>query len=90
MEDLSDLKDTDGAVQGLVLEDMEERIQENLDLRRDKTLLNEAFVMDAENVDANDKFFGMVEGLNLLSPEAAVGGLYVETKPRLRLARLGI
>jgi hypothetical protein len=88
VEDLRDVKDAEEAIRGLVLEEMSERLQENLDLRQDKEALFSVSEENPTQVGENERFFSVVEGLPMLSPEAAVEGLYVVTKPRLRLARV--
>lgn len=88
VEDLLDVREGAEAVtRDLVLDEMSRRIAENLKIRQDKTAMTAVY--DARIKQDNASFFDKVEGLDAVarSPENAVGGLYLFTKPRLGLAR---
>ncbi len=90
IEDLKDFQDGGDTTRRVVLEEMSNRIQENLSLRKDKEALLEVIEQDGKKIHDNHSFFGRVEGLDglALSPENAVQGFYISTQPRLRLVRV--
>ena len=71
-----------------VLEEMTKRVDENLKFRKDKMALASLQGEEEHAARDNARFFSSVEGLFSLNEEDAVEGLYVTTKPRLRLARV--
>jgi hypothetical protein len=71
-----------------VLEEMTKRVDENLKFRKDKMALASLHGEEEHAARENARFFSSVEGLFSLNEEDAVEGLYVTTKPRLRLARV--
>jgi flavin-dependent dehydrogenase len=82
---LEDIADVEG-VTGHLVGEMSRRIEENIELRYDKTTLGSA--RGETRAKENAAFFDKVEGLAALSPEMAIDGLYVSTTPRLGLARV--
>lgn len=70
-----------------VLEEMSRRVDENLKYRKDKLALATLEGEEEQAARENARFFTSVEGLFSLNEEDAVDGLYVTTKPYLRLAR---
>ncbi|MCA0243452.1 MAG: tryptophan 7-halogenase [Proteobacteria bacterium] len=83
LEDLADAEQTSAHLMG----EMQRRIRENLELRRDKTALRSGATADA--AQDNARFFDGVEGFTAMSPEHAQAGLYVANVPHLHLARVG-
>jgi flavin-dependent dehydrogenase len=65
-----------------------ERLEENLELRRDKQALTSTLHGDEAQgrIDASESFMGEMEGLFALSQETAVDDVYLVTEPRLGLA----
>ena len=59
-------------------------------LRNDKDAMIAIIEEDAQRVHENDAFFNKVRGIDslILSPEDAIQGLYLVTKPHLGLARV--
>lgn len=89
VEDLLDVREGAEAVtRDLVLQEMSQRVAENLRIRQDKAAMTAVY--DSRVKQDNASFFGKVEGLDAIArtPENAVGGLYVTTSPRLGLARV--
>ncbi len=89
VEDLLDVREGAEAVtRDLVLQEMSQRVAENLRIRQDKAAMTAVY--DSRLKQDNASFFGKVEGLDAIArtPENAVGGLYVTTSPRLGLARV--
>lgn len=66
--------------------EMKNRISSNLEMRGDKEKLN-GYLQTGVAAD-NADFFDTIEGLTCLSPGHAIGGVYVETSPRVHLARV--
>lgn len=87
LKDMTDAQTEDS--RHLILQEMTKRIDENLKFRKDKMALASLDGDARDAADANARFFNSVEGLFSLGKEDAVEGLYVETHPRLRLARVG-
>ncbi|MCC6456184.1 MAG: tryptophan 7-halogenase [Caldilineaceae bacterium] len=87
VDDLVDVRHRSEATQQVVLQEMLHRLQENLELRSDKELLQRQLEIQAKPVLENKRFFNHVEGVGSLDIEDAVNGLYVTTRPRLGLAR---
>jgi hypothetical protein len=87
VEDLKDVREVVSDTREYVLEQMAERVKENLEFRRDKTTMAAALENNPTQPRENYQFFSRVEGISVLSPEDAVHGLYVTTKPRLGLVR---
>jgi hypothetical protein len=88
--DLKDVKDGGDVTRRIVLQEMSNRVEENLALRKDKRTLLTIIEQNAQRTGENSTFFSKVEGLNALalSPEDAIQGFYIVTKPRLGLARV--
>lgn len=88
--DLKDVKDGGDVTRRVVLQEMSKRVEENLALRKDKRTLLTIVEQNAQRAGENSTFFSKVEGLDALalSPEDAIQGLYIVTKPRLGLARV--
>ena len=82
LEDLAEAEQTSAHLMG----EMKRRIRENLDLRKDKSQLQQAGVK--AKAEANAQFFDGIEGLASLSPRNGFNGLYVRTEPHVRLARV--
>lgn len=88
VDDLQDIHDGSDVHQ-YVMRQMVERVQENLEIRRDKEALRREQSGDEQvDVDENGAFFDRVEGVSVLSPQDAAHGLYVVTEPRLGLKRV--
>jgi flavin-dependent dehydrogenase len=83
---LEDLEDAEDAA-GRVVCEMNQKVNENFELRRNKEALAAKDEKTLARAAQNADFFSEVEGLFALSRSSAVGGLYVATKPRLHLAR---
>jgi hypothetical protein len=66
--------------------EMTRRVRENLELRNNKSLLKVR--REQESARKSDQFINAIEGLTCLSPEQAIGGLYVRARPNLGLARV--
>jgi hypothetical protein len=86
LKDMSDASNED--TRHYVLEEMSKRVDENLKFRRDKVKLATLNGEDQQARQDNARFFTSVEGMFSLNEEDAVEGLYVETRPSLRLARV--
>ena len=71
-----------------VVGEMNQKVNENFELRRNKMALAAKDEKTLARAAKNADFFSEVEGLFALSRSSAVGGLYVATKPRLHLARI--
>lgn len=85
---LKDMADAQSDTHHFILTEMNRRINENLNFRKDKTVLE---TMEGEKLVAahhNADFFSSVEGLFSLDEQDAIDGLYVATQPYLHLARL--
>jgi len=85
---LKDLTDAQSDTDHLILEEMTQRIDQNLKFRRDKEVLANLEGEKREAANANARFFSSVEGLFALEKTEAIDGLYVTAHPRLRLARV--
>ncbi|MCJ7797544.1 MAG: FAD-binding protein, partial [Thermoleophilia bacterium] len=85
VKDLSESQSEDP--RHLILEEMTRRVDENLNMRKDKRALANRQGEVQTATEANDRFFTSVEGLFALTEEEAVDGLYVTTTPQLGLAR---
>jgi flavin-dependent dehydrogenase len=86
LKDLSDASNED--TRHYVLEEMTRRVDENLKFRRDKMKLASLQGEEQQARQANARFFSSVEGMFSLNQEDAVEGLYVQTRPNLKLARV--
>jgi 2-polyprenyl-6-methoxyphenol hydroxylase-like FAD-dependent oxidoreductase len=86
VKDLADA--TNESAHHLVLEEMTRRVDENLHLRQDKQHLAALQAVEPTVTAANARFFNSVEGLFALDEKEAVAGLYIKTKPVLRLSRV--
>lgn len=84
---IKDMSDAQTDTQHLVLQEMAKRIDENLQLRKDKEKLAALKGESLKTAQENAKFFSSVEGLFALDQEEAIDGLYVATMPHLHLAR---
>jgi flavin-dependent dehydrogenase len=85
VKDLTDAQREDP--RRVVLEEMTKRVDENLNLRKNKEALASLDGTERAAADANARFFTSVEGLFALNEEEAVEGLFVVTSPRLGLSR---
>jgi flavin-dependent dehydrogenase len=85
---LKDISDAKRDTHQLVLQEMSKRIDENLNLRKDKEKLSSLDDKSTKAAEANAQFFSSVEGIFSLNKDDAIDGLYVSTEPRLRLARV--
>jgi flavin-dependent dehydrogenase len=88
IEDLRDVQEAGDDSRGHILEMMTDKVKENLEFRRDKQAMEEALAHNGRDARRNHAFFERVEGIGVLSPDQAVGGLYVTTQPRLGLVRV--
>ena len=88
LKDMSDASTVE--TRHYVLEEMTRRVDENLKFRRDKLALASLKGEQQQAARANARFFSSVEGLFSLNEEDAVEGLFVSTKPYLRLARVKV
>jgi 2-polyprenyl-6-methoxyphenol hydroxylase-like FAD-dependent oxidoreductase len=86
VKDLNDVQNEDA--HQFVLQEMTRRIDENLNLRKDKLALASLEEKKDQTVRENARFFDSVEGLFALNEEEAVGGLYLVTEPQLGLGRV--
>lgn len=86
VDDLRDIHEGDDVHQ-YVMQEMVERVQENLEIRQDKEALHNGRLSD-EKIEENGAFFDRVEGVSVLSPDDAAHGLYVVTEPQLGLKRV--
>jgi hypothetical protein len=84
---IKDMSDAQTSAHRLVLDTMTQRIDENLNLRRDKMALATLKGADKRKASDNGRFFSSVEGLFALNEAEAIEGLYVSTEPYPRLAR---
>lgn len=84
---IKDMSDAQSDTHHFILSDMERRIDENLNFRKDKDVLNTLEGEQQESARSNARFFSSVEGLFSLNEEDAVDGLYISTQPRVHLAR---
>ncbi|MBM3790769.1 MAG: tryptophan 7-halogenase [Acidobacteria bacterium] len=84
---LKDLSDARSDTRHMILQEMSRRIDENLNLRKDKDCLASLAGDRRDAADANARFFSSVEGMFALNREEAIDGIYVATEPHLRLAR---
>jgi flavin-dependent dehydrogenase len=89
VDDLVDVRHRSEVTQQVILQEMLKRLQENLELRSDKELLQRQLEIQAKSVMENKRFFNHVEGVGALDMDDAVNGLYVTTQPRLGLTRIG-
>jgi hypothetical protein len=85
VKDLTDAQREDP--RRVVLEEMTRRVDENLNLRKNKEALASLDGTERAAADANARFFTSVEGLFALNEEEAVEGLFIVTNPHLGLAR---
>ncbi len=81
-----DLRDAQSNTRHFILKEMTDRISQNLNFRKDKQALASLQGEDLKAARDNARFFSSVEGLFALNQEDAIDGLYVQTKPRLKLA----
>jgi flavin-dependent dehydrogenase len=86
---MKDLSDAQTDTHHFVLDLMTKRIDENLNLRKDKHALESLEGEQLAQKQENANFFSSVEGFFALNQEEAVDGLYVSTEPKLHLARVG-
>jgi len=84
---LKDLSDAQRDTHNMILKEMANRINENLNLRKDKDTLATLEGERLAQARANANFFSSIEGLFSLNREEAIDGLYISTEPRLRVAR---
>lgn len=87
---LKDLSDAQSETHSYLLDEMSRRIDENLHMRQDKETLASLDEESKQAAEENASFFSSVEGLFSLSQDNAIEGLYVTTKPRLKVARVPI
>jgi RNA binding exosome subunit len=85
---IKDLNDAQTDTHHLILNEMTKRIDENLSMRKDKQALASLQDDHSKELDDNARFFSSVEGMFALNEEEAIEGLYVTTRPYLRLARV--
>jgi flavin-dependent dehydrogenase len=86
IEDLSEAE----AVTEHLMGEMSLRVAENLSMRQDKdALANVSGDMKALQ-EKNARFFDQVEGVNSMSAEAAIDGLYVIVQPQLGLGEVPV
>lgn len=87
-EDLSDT--TPAADLEMVRQAVAQRLQENINLRKDMPASGPPMtpVQEKNRVNASDAFMNGMEGLFALSPSEAVEDLYLVTKPRVGLAEV--
>jgi flavin-dependent dehydrogenase len=85
---LEDMQDAGDVFHRTILEEVGKNLEENVDLRMDKTRLHDAQRNETARVQNNARFFDAIEGLFSISREVPVDGLYVSTSPRLQLARV--
>jgi flavin-dependent dehydrogenase len=84
---IKDMSDAQSDAHRLVLDAMTKRIDENLNLRKDKKALASLDAQTRDQANANGRFFTSVEGLFALNETDAIEGLYISTDPHPRLAR---
>jgi len=85
---IKDLRDAQSDTHQFILKEMSERIGENLSFRKNKEALASLDGQDLKAARDNARFFSSVEGLFALNQEDAIDGLYVQTHPSLKLARV--
>ena len=85
---LKDLSDAQADTHNYILGEMSKRIDENLNFRKDKDVLNSLDSDGRQAAEANANFFSSVEGLFALNEADAINGLYIATTPNLHLARV--
>ncbi len=85
---MRDLRDAQSNTRHFILKEMSHRISENLNFRKDKQALANLQGEDLQAARENARFFSSVEGLFALNQEDAIDGLYVQTKPRLKLQKV--
>ena len=85
---LKDLSDAQTDTHNIILSEMSKRIDENLNLRKDKAVLNSLDDEGRQAAESNANFFSSVEGLFSLNEADASDGLYVATTPHPHLARV--
>jgi flavin-dependent dehydrogenase len=85
---LKDLSDAQADTHNYILGEMSKRIDENLNFRKDKDVLNSLDEDGRQAVESNANFFSSVEGLFALNEADAINGLYISTSPHLHLARV--
>ena len=86
LKDLKDATSTD--THHFILNEMTQRIDENLRMRKDKETLASLQGAGREKADANASFFNSVEGFFSLNESDAVDGLFIVTQPQLGLGRV--
>jgi flavin-dependent dehydrogenase len=84
---IKDMSDAQSDAHRLVLDAMTKRIDENLNLRKDKKALASLDAQTRDQANANGRFFTSVEGLFALNQADAIEGLFISTDPHPRLAR---
>jgi flavin-dependent dehydrogenase len=85
---LKDMSDAQSDTHNYLLQEMSRRIDENLNLRKDKEVLASLDGETKQVAEENASFFSSVEGLFSLSQDDAIEGLYVTTEPKLKVARI--
>jgi hypothetical protein len=83
-----DHSDAQSDTHHIILDEMTKRIDENLNLRKDKEALAAVEGEAEKAVRDNAEFFSSVEGLFALNKADAIDGLYISTSPSLKLARV--
>jgi flavin-dependent dehydrogenase len=86
VEDMDDLVKDGHVFHERILGEMCDRIEENLNIRRDKQVLASIKTQDPTRIKRNNQFFDAVEGFFPMQPEEAVEGLYITTEPKLGLS----
>lgn len=84
VEDLDDAEDAARRIVG----EMNVKVSENFELRRNKEALLAEDEQTLARAAKNADFFSEIEGVFALSRGCSIGGLYVVTKPQLRLAQV--
>lgn len=84
---LKDLSDAQRDTHNMILQEMANRINENLNFRKDKDTLATLEGEKLAQARANASFFSSIEGMFSLNREEAIDGLYIATEPTLRVAR---
>lgn len=86
IEDLSEAE----AVTEHLMGQVSLRVAENLSMRQDKNTLAGASADLKVRQEQNGRFFDQIEGLNSMSADAAVDGLYVIVRPQLGLGEVPV
>jgi flavin-dependent dehydrogenase len=85
---LKDLSDAQSDTHHFIHAEMSRRIDENLNMRKDKQSLASRVDGAKDAALENADFFSSVEGLFSLDETDAIDGIYVATQPYLHLARV--